>query len=410
MATRKIRYFVEKPGRHGTRYFWQPSVQMRVAGWLPVRLPDAPAGAIAEAERLNAQLDAWRQGATIDPTTTPFRTPRRATPTRKAAATPGSIDALIRDYQASRFWQTLAVDTRNSYQANLDLISTWAGDAPVRAITPVAVQSFHDSLAVKTITGDNGKKRRVATPAKAAAAIRVLRLLLTNARRLGYLAAGDGNAASRPGLTGTTSTARLWSPAAVAAFVAMADHLKWPSIGTAVFLDVWLGQRQNDVLTLARPDVVDARITLRQSKTGAVVALPVHLVPALQARLQAEIDRARTRAPHAATLLVCEATGRAWKRDHFRHIFHDIRAAAITGDSDAGLPPCPELAGLQFRWLRHTAVTRLAEAGCTIPEIASISGHSLAAVEQILQRYLVRTANLAEAAFRKRLAAETFPI
>ncbi len=406
MAFRKIRYLIEKPGRHGTlRYFWQPSVQLRVAGWQPVRLPDAPAAALAEAERLNAQLDAWRKGAPIEDANTPFRAPRRTSPTRKRAA-PGSIAALIHDYQASRFWQNLALDTRSSYQANLDLISAWAGDAPVRAITPVAVQSFHDHLAAKKITGPDGKPRRIETPARAAATVRVLRLLLTNARRLGYLSASDGNAASRPGLIGTTSTARLWSADAVSAFVAMADHLQWSSIGTAVMLDEWLGQRQRDVLSLAQPAVAGTRITLRQSKTGAVVALPIHLVPPLQARLQAELDRAQTRAPHATTLLVCEATGRAWKRDHFRHIFQDIRTAAIAGAADAGLLPCPDLAGLQFRWLRHTAVTRLAEAGCTIPEIASISGHTLTAVEQILQRYLVRTASLAEAAFRKRLAAE----
>ncbi len=80
------------------------------------------------------------------------------------------------------------------------------------------------------------------------------------------------------------------------------------------------------------------------------------------------------------------------------------------GDSDAGLPlsgtgrPAIPLAAPRGR--HAPCRSRL----CTIPEIASISGHSLAAVEQILQRYLVRTANLAEAAFRKRLAAETFSV
>lgn len=55
---------------------------------------------------------------------------------------------------------------------------------------------------------------------------------------------------------------------------------------------------------------------------------------------------------------------------------------------------------------RHTAVTRLFEAGCSKAEVASITGHTLTAVEQILGRYLVRTERLAEQAFRKLLAHE----
>jgi hypothetical protein len=43
----------------------------------------------------------------------------------------------------------------------------------------------------------------------------------------------------------------------------------------------------------------------------------------------------------------------------------------------------------------------LAEAGCTVPEIASITGHSLRSVETILEKYLARTRALAESAIAK---------
>lgn len=57
---------------------------------------------------------------------------------------------------------------------------------------------------------------------------------------------------------------------------------------------------------------------------------------------------------------------------------------------------------LTFHDLRGTAVTRLAIAGCTIPEIATITGHSLRDVGTILDRhYLHRDDELARAAIEK---------
>jgi hypothetical protein len=43
-------------------------------------------------------------------------------------------------------------------------------------------------------------------------------------------------------------------------------------------------------------------------------------------------------------------------------------------------------------------VTLLSEAGCTLQQIATISGHSLRTVSAIVERYLARTAALAEQA------------
>ena len=58
--------------------------------------------------------------------------------------------------------------------------------------------------------------------------------------------------------------------------------------------------------------------------------------------------------------------------------------------------------GLTFHDLRGTAVTRLAVAGCTVPEIATITGHSLRDVGAILDsNYLDRDPAMAESAIRK---------
>ena len=68
---------------------------------------------------------------------------------------------------------------------------------------------------------------------------------------------------------------------------------------------------------------------------------------------------------------------------------------------------------LHFHDLRGTTVTMLAEAGCTLPEIASLTGHSLRRAQEILDKYLARTSDLDlfgtlidRAGFRARLIHE----
>jgi hypothetical protein len=59
-------------------------------------------------------------------------------------------------------------------------------------------------------------------------------------------------------------------------------------------------------------------------------------------------------------------------------------------------------ADLTFHDFRGPAVTRLVLADCTGPEIATITGHSLKTVQEILDKhYLSRDVKLAESAIRK---------
>jgi len=51
--------------------------------------------------------------------------------------------------------------------------------------------------------------------------------------------------------------------------------------------------------------------------------------------------------------------------------------------------------------LRRTAVVRLAEADCTVPQIAALTGHSLKQVEGIMEMYFVRTYEMGAAAIAK---------
>ena len=87
-------------------------------------------------------------------------------------------------------------------------------------------------------------------------------------------------------------------------------------------------------------------------------------------------------------LILTTPTGRAWTKRYFNeHWFEAEKAAGITD--------------LHFHDLRGTAITMLAEAGCTVPEIASVTGHSFKHVTHILEVYLSRTRALADAAIVK---------
>ena len=129
---------------------------------------------------------------------------------------------------------------------------------------------------------------------------------------------------------------------------------------------------------------------LRQSKTGKRVTIPVG------APLKALLDAMSRR----AVTILTTTEGTTWTSDGFRTTWRKTCVAA-------GLI-APKRRGPTFHDIRGTAVTRLALAGCTVPEIATITGHSLRDVEIILDaHYLSRDGGLAESAVAKRVRHES---
>jgi integrase len=398
MARLTARYLIAKrnqrpgpDGRGTVRWYWQPTPALAAAGWPRRRLrrPDgAPVAELGEAvtaaEAINAELDAWRNGAARGPD---------AAPGRDLHVAPGSIAALVALYKASPRFARLAPKTRRDYDWCLRLIEARWGPGPARALSPLAVQEFYASM-------------YDATPAKANAVIRVLRLLLEFARRANLVPL---NVAAKPGLIGTAPRLRIWTPAEVAAMAAAADAAGLHSIGDAVLLALYTGQRRGDLLRLPRFHCAEGRIRLRQSKRRAQI--DIRQTPRLAARLAAAEARIAARWPHAATILVCEPTGQAWHEDTFTKTFAAVRAAAAAGDvskdgESAGRMPCPSVADAWFMDLRDTAITNLAAAGATIPEICAISGHSERSAHQILRHYLALNPDMADSAIAKLIAWE----
>ncbi|MBF0391208.1 MAG: hypothetical protein HQL38_00875 [Alphaproteobacteria bacterium] len=399
MARIAIRYFVERPGRGGgVRRFWQPGCGLRAAGWRSTRLADDRAAAIAQAEAINAAVDRWRRGQPPSPppehralvarTAPPGLDDGDVPPPR-----PDSLKALIHRYRHSDDFRELRASTRRAYEDNLRSLDRWAGDAPLEVLTPERFVALWKSM-------------RAETPTKAKGVVTMARILFGWARRSGlYAGYRQGgalipeNPATRLNIRGPKPRrceADLWTPEEIAIFAAVAEHLGRLSVGVAVELNAWVGQREGDLLALTIGQYRDGEIVLRQSKTGARVFLPVNLVPELGDRLAA-LDAGRLQSRVAPTSLIYnERTGRPWTTHSFRHAFDDIRAEAARW--------CPSLAARQFMLLRHTAIVRLAEAGSTAEEISAISGHTLQSVNQILERYLVRTRKMASAALRRRVA------
>lgn len=397
MAWEKIRYFVERPGRHGRpRYFWQPSEHLRSLGWRLQRLSDDREQALAEARRQNQALDDWRKGlaaAAIDGVKieVPARLPKE-----------GTVEALIAAYRASEEFQALAEKTRRSYQLNLTIVGKWAGEAPVRAITAARVQVLYKEVKKRgtrhlLAKGEEARalKPRPA-PAAAAALVRTISLLWTWGRRAG-LAPGE-NPAEKPGIKLHAAKGRIWTEAEVEAMVAAADSAGLHSIGTAIVLNEWLGQREGDIIRLRRQQVRDGAVHIRQSKRGAEVVVPSS--PRVADRLAAELARFAGLDIPPAHILISEVSGLPYTTDRFVKDFAKVRSAAAKRYPDL------QIEGLRFMHLRHTAVTRLFEAECELPLIASVTGHTLKHCAEIIDRYGSRTKKMAALAAAKRLAVE----
>jgi hypothetical protein len=222
-------------------------------------------------------------------------------------------------------------------------------------------------------------------------------------RRKEYLGAMTGNPAHGLDMTTPPPRIRVGSIEEIDCLVATADAMGWHEIGDAIVFAVWSGQRQADRLLYINEGEKNGRMVFRQQKTGAIVS--IKRAPELKMRLEAaKIRRAEKKIK--TDFVVFNERGRApFQNSFYSHMILDIRKVAAAGQPNAlGQPtvePMPSVMTLTDQDFRDTAVTWLARAGATIPEICAITGHSFKTANEILKHYLALDEEMADSAIDK---------
>ena len=305
--------------------------------------------AVTKAKELNIELERWRQG------------------TESEVSEKGSIGWLIIEYKKSSRFKKLADSTQKLYQWNFLAIAKGFRGIPVDKITRQRALAFYEALITV------GGKR------KPSQIMQIARVMFQYGMDRGY---NTTNPFKELRVEKAKPRQGIISPEAITVAKAKARELGLPSIARAIQIGYDAGQRPGDIRMLPRSNYDGQWLRIKQSKTGAIVDIPVYKIPSLKAELD-------TIEHDSLLILHEERTRKAYGKDMLcRRVREVFEAAGLSSDS-------------QFRDLRRTAVVRLAEAGCTIPEICSITGHSLQEATGILKVYLPMTRAMAENAADK---------
>lgn len=293
--------------------------------------------------------------------------------------------------------------------------------APVGSLDPIILKGLHE-----TVMERHGK-------AMANGMMRATAAALAWGRLRGWLPKINGVIAASPAskldLPSDDVRLRIGTDLEIRSLVeasdlAVLDGMPLSAVGDAVLTAFYSGQRRSDVLDFLQGEASITRIELIQNKTGARVSIP--MTPRLIERYGTSRERRRQAGylVEHRNVVLHEQTGQPYHGETFAGHYRLVRAAAIAGivDEEATaiaraahaaehrnstpptvwrVAPCPSLADFTFADLRDTAVTWYARASCTVPEIASISGHSPASIYTILKHYLSLDGHLADNAVAK---------
>jgi integrase len=306
---------------------------------------------------------AWKGGPPLrgEPGTPEFIASYNEAVASKVTPPRGKLLSVLQAFQASDEFRGLAPRSRVDYVGKIKIIEKAFGDFPLSAMTDVRTRGIFKSWR---------EQLAVASRRQADYAWVILARVLSWGMDRGLVAA---NPCARGGRLYRGSRAEnIWTDADEAAFLERAPaHLHLP-----LLLALWTGQRQGDLLRLPWSAYDGMHIRLRQSKGGARVVIKVG------APLKAALDAT----PKRSTIILANSDDKPWTPDGFRASWR--KACAKAG-----------VVGVTFHDLRGTAVKRLALAGCTEAEIATITGHSLRSVRAILDtHYLARDPALGEKA------------
>jgi len=248
---------------------------------------------------------------------------------------PGSVAAVIAEYFDSReFFGSKSAGTQRMRRGILERFRAAYGDRPFALLPAEWIEALLDSK----------------PPHAARSWLVTLRSLCQFALKRGYLRADPTRDIKLRAIKGDGF--HTLTEDEIAQFEAHYPIGTKPRLAFALLL--YTAQRRSDVVRMGRQHIKDGVLMVKQQKTGATLAIPVH--PHLQAVLDA------TPSEHLTFLVT--ATGKPYGGNAFTEQFRNWCDAA-------GLPQRCKPHGL-----RKAACRRLAEAGCSANEIMAISGHA----------------------------------
>jgi integrase len=299
--------------RHGhPRYYFRRAGFPRIP--LP-GLPYSPAFMAAHAEALTSGLSRANVGT--------------------SRITPGTMNALVIAYFNSPPFHQLSKTTQTTYRGILEAFITKHGEKRVATLERQHIAHMMNL--------------RAATPSAANNLLRMLRLVLKFAVHNGWRRS-DPTIGLKP-LRVRTSGFHAWTEADIRQFEE--THPVGTRARLAFDLLVYTAQRRSDVISMGRQHVKNGILAIRQQKTGAAVEIPV--LPDLRASLDSM--------PNEHLTFLITAEGKPFTAAGFGNWFREVC-------NIARLPKHCSAHGL-----RKAAARRLAEAGCTVHEIMSITGH-----------------------------------
>lgn len=255
----------------------------------------------------------------------------RAAPTERHK--PGTVGALVQAYLETGAFKKHRASTKEVTRRILERFAADHGHRLVSQLTHERVQQIMGRLE--------------ATPAAANNFLKRLRVLMKYAVVL-KLRADDPTQGVKKYAEGEHHT---WTERELSKFEAR--HPLGTVQRTGFALALYTGQRRADLCRLEWSDIDGGVLRLTQEKTETELEIPVH--PKLKEALDAWLRR--------GDVILTSATGSGYRAESFGNLMADAIEAA-------GLPKRCVLHGL-----RKAAARRLAEAGCSEKEIASVTGH-----------------------------------
>jgi integrase len=288
--------------------------------------------------------------------------------------TDGTLAGLIRDFEKTAKWRKLAASTQSEYKRVLKFWEGKFGKVPTSALETKSfrkhVLAWHDEFSKDK-------------PREADNRVVILARVLSWAARDSDLSTNVLDGFERA--YSNDRSDKIWLPEHVDAFM----HCATPEMQLAMVLALHTGQRQADIRRMAWSQYDGKCITVRQGKSrrlgseGKEVRIPCTVA------LKQTLDSM----PRRGLLILLTKTGKAFQKRYFAECWDEVAKEAAKIQ--------PAIADLHFHDIRGTTVTMLFEAGCNVAEVASITGHSLRRAQEILDKYLARTSQMAVNAIAK---------